>query len=67
MAEEFGQVYSGVLFRDHWITSLGATAADAIERGEKPQTVWVALCEEMQIPVERRHGRGHKDPDSAAS
>ena len=57
-AEEFGAAYAGVLIRDHWIARFAGTAADAIERGEPIRDVWLALCEELDVPLARRHGRG---------
>lgn len=61
-AEEFGAEYSGVLLRDHWIASLEGTAADALDRGESARHVWEALCVELEVPLERRHGRGLSEP-----
>lgn len=62
MVEEFGEAYSGVLIRDHWVGELGGTAREALDRGVPPREVWAALCEDLQIPPERRHGRGLVDP-----
>lgn len=62
MAEEFGQVYARILARDHWITVLNGTAEEALLQGVAPRQVWLALCAELGIPVERRHGRGIADP-----
>lgn len=62
MSEEFGETYSRVLVRDHWVTGLGGTAREALDRGVSARDVWVALCEELDVPVERRHGRGLRDP-----
>ena len=62
MAEEFGEVYAGVLLRDHWLTVLGATGEDALERGVPAREVWAALCEDMRVPPERRYGRGLAEP-----
>lgn len=61
-AEEFGEVYAGVLMRDHWLTALGGTARDALDRGVPARAVWLALCDEMQVPEVRRYGRGLRDP-----
>ncbi|WP_449278705.1 DUF3046 domain-containing protein [Leucobacter sp. GX24907] len=61
-AEEFGEAYSGVLIRDHWVAALGGTAADALERGVSVREVWAALCEDLQVPLARRHGRGLTEP-----
>lgn len=63
-SEEFGSVYAGVLMRDHWLTGLGSTANDALAEGVPPRAVWLALCEEFQIPEARRYGRGLIDPRS---
>lgn len=61
-AEEFGEQYSGVLLRDHWLGVLGGTPNDALERGVPARDVWAALCVDLQVPVERRHGRGLREP-----
>ncbi len=63
MREEFGDVYAGVLIRDHWLARYSQTAAEALEHGVPVRDVWNALCEELQVPVERRHGRGLRDPE----
>lgn len=60
--EEFGDVYGGVLLRDHWIRTLSATGEQALEGGVPPKRVWEALCEDLGVPVERRHGRGMREP-----
>lgn len=53
--EEFGQVRGDSLLVDHVILSLGAkTAADAIEDGIDPRVVWRALCDEFDVPPQRR-------------
>lgn len=62
MREEFGDVYAGVLVRDHWLATLGGTAQDALDRGVPAREVWFTLCEDLQVPVARRHGRGLIDP-----
>ncbi len=62
LAEEFGAAYGGVLMRDHWLGALGCTGEQALERGETPKRVWESLCDEMQVPLERRHGRGMREP-----
>ena len=62
MAEEFGEVYAGVLMRDHWLAEFEGTARDALERGVPARHVWEALCVEMQVPEQRRYGRGLRDP-----
>jgi len=61
-AEEFGAEYAGVLVRDHWLAAIGGTPLEALERGVAAREVWEALCVDLQVPVERRHGRGLRDP-----
>lgn len=61
-AEEFGADYAGVLIRDHWLSVLGGTARDALDRGVPAREVWAALCVDLDVPLDRRHGRGLIDP-----
>ncbi|NLA64557.1 MAG: DUF3046 domain-containing protein [Leucobacter sp.] len=61
MREEFGDVYAGVLIREHWLAAFGETAAEALDRGVPARAVWLALCDELQVPAERRYGRGLRD------
>lgn len=60
-AEEFGEAYAGVLIRDHWLAVLGGTAAEALERGVAAREVWTALCDDLDVPLSRRHGRGLRE------
>lgn len=62
MADEFGEDYASVLLRDHWLSALGGSARDALAEGIPPKRVWNALCDDLQVPAERRHGRGLIDP-----
>lgn len=62
MAEEFGDAYAGVLVRDHWLSVLGGTPAEALERGVPAREVWLALCDDLRVPAQRRHGRGLIEP-----
>lgn len=57
MNDEFGPAYAGSLARDHVIGALGdRTATQALADGEPPRRVWVALCDDMDVPEERRFG-----------
>ena len=38
------------------------TAADALAAGVPPREVWLALCEETDVPPERRYGVGRLEP-----
>lgn len=61
-AEEFGVDYGRVLVRDHWLAALGGTAQEALDRGVSARDVWQALCVDLDVPIERRHGRGLREP-----
>ena len=39
----------------------GRTAADALDAGVPPREIWLALCAELDVPLERRHGVGRID------
>jgi len=40
----------------------GRTAAEAIAAGVDPREVWLALCEELDVPADRRYGVGRLEP-----
>lgn len=40
----------------------GRTAADALKAGVPPREVWLALCAETDVPLERRYGAGRLEP-----
>lgn len=40
----------------------GRTAAEALEAGIAPRDIWLALCAETDVPLERRHGAGRLEP-----
>lgn len=53
--DEFGQIRGDSILVDHVILSLGGkTAVDAIEDGLDPKAVWRALCDEFDVPPQRR-------------
>lgn len=57
MNDEFGEGYAGSLARHHVLAALGdRTPLDALEAGESPRHVWLALCEDMDVPESRRLG-----------
>lgn len=66
MREEFGEVYAGVLARDHWLAALNGTADDALARGVPARDVWLVLCQDLQVPEARRYGRGLLDPQDGS-
>jgi hypothetical protein len=61
MNEEFGAAYAGTLARDHVIHALGDRTVDlALADGEPPRRVWLALCDDMDVPESRRLGKDVK-------
>jgi hypothetical protein len=60
--DEFGGRVSAVV-RDLVLTQIGGrTAAEAIDAGVPPREVWLALCDELDVPAERRYGVGRLQP-----
>ena len=58
MAGEFGAAYAESLARSHVMAALGGrTAVEALDAGVPPREGWLALCADMDVPEERRHGR----------
>jgi hypothetical protein len=54
---EFGPAQGRALVRDHVLGSLGhRTPEQALAAGEDPRSVWAALCDDVQVPEERRWG-----------
>ena len=52
--DEFGTVPATSLLVDHVLTELGGrTAAQAIEDGVEPRSVWRALCRDFDVPRSR--------------
>jgi hypothetical protein len=63
MDDEFGAAYAHSLARDHVLGALGnRTPLQALESGTTPREAWLALCADMDVPVERRLGRVHREP-----
>ena len=60
--DEFGGRAS-TLTSDLALDALGGrTAADALDAGVAPRDIWFALCEETDVPAERRYGAGRMEP-----
>lgn len=61
MNDEFGDAYAGSLARHHVLGVLGErTVLEALEAGESPRRVWLALCDAMDVPQDRRLGVDRK-------
>ncbi len=55
MDSQFGTMRAQTVARDHVFSALGGrTAVDAIEAGLPVRRVWLAICEEYEVPVRER-------------
>lgn len=59
--DEFGARATS-LTHDLVLTGLGVTAAEALDAGVAPRDIWLALCDEVDVPAERRYGVGRLEP-----
>ncbi len=51
----FGAMRAHSVARDHVFASLGGrTAVEAIEAGVSVRKVWLAICEEYEVPAKER-------------
>lgn len=50
------------LVEDLVLSTLSQTAAQALEAGVPPREIWLALCAETDVPLERRYGAGRLTP-----
>lgn len=56
MVDEFGDAKGRWISHSHQISTLGDTPDALIADGVDPRCVWEALCEDFDIPEERRLG-----------
>ena len=54
MQEAFGATYARSLAADYRLPELGATAEEALARGDEAKTVWRAVCAEFDVPAQLR-------------
>jgi hypothetical protein len=55
MADQFGSSYAPSVAQDHVLYGLGGvTVSDALERGDDPKWVWQVVCDEFEVPANRR-------------
>ncbi|TFV66133.1 DUF3046 domain-containing protein [Blastococcus sp. CT_GayMR20] len=55
MTRQFGPMRAEAVVRDHVFAALGGrTAQDAIDAGLPVRTVWLAICEEYDVPPRER-------------
>jgi hypothetical protein len=53
--EEFGAVRGEAIARDHVFSAFdGRTAVGALDAGIPVRTVWLAICEEFDVPAQAR-------------
>ena len=57
MDDEFGPAYAGSLARDHVLGALQHAPPCRPSPTAWPREVWEALCDDMDVPPERRLGR----------
>ena len=68
VGSEFGEAYGRVVTSDVIIAELGDRTADsALKAGIPARTVWLALCQAMDVPHERWHGVGLPEPAKPGS
>lgn len=55
MREHFGDLRAESISRDHHFAALGGrSAVGAIDAGVPVRTVWLAVCEEFDVPAKVR-------------
>ena len=55
LGEQFGPMRADSVARDHVFSSLGGrSAVEAIEAGLPVRRVWLAICEEYEVPPKER-------------
>lgn len=60
---EFGPARGRTLVRDHVLGALRyRTAEQALADGEDARSVWTALCDDLDVPPERRWGQDERTP-----
>jgi len=58
MNEQFGPVRADAVARDQTLQGIGdggATAMELLAAGVEPRDVWLAVCEQFDVPPARRH------------
>jgi len=60
--DEFG-ARSVALMSDLVLGAVGnRTASEALAAGVPPREIWLALCDEAEVPADRRYGVGRREP-----
>lgn len=53
---EFGDSFGSWIAGSHVLSDLGSTPAELIEQGYDLRAVWSSLCDDFDVPDERRLG-----------
>ncbi len=62
VADQFGKSADSVV-TDLVLSDIGGvTAVQALDAGVPPREVWLALCDETDVPPDRRYGAGRLEP-----
>ncbi|WP_193598674.1 DUF3046 domain-containing protein [Microbacterium sp. YJN-G] len=59
--DEFGGRANSIT-HDLVLSALGSTALEALEAGVPPRDIWLAVCDETDVPAGRRYGVGRLEP-----
>jgi hypothetical protein len=53
---EFGETFGSWISGSHVLTGYGATTDELVERGTDLREIWWALCDDFEVPENRRLG-----------
>ncbi|HJC84338.1 MAG: DUF3046 domain-containing protein [Corynebacterium sp.] len=53
---EFGDSFGTWIAGSHVLQSLGRTSAELIEQGHDLREIWLSLCDDFDVPSDRRLG-----------
>lgn len=56
VAGEFGNDSAEWVLHSHVLAQHGKTANELVQEGLDPREVWWGLCEDFEVPEERRYG-----------
>lgn len=56
VVDEFGESKGAWISHSHVLSELNGTPDELIERGVGPRRVWIGLCNDFDVPQERRLG-----------
>ncbi|CAB4571164.1 unannotated protein [freshwater metagenome] len=63
--DEFGEQLAEVILSDTRLDHLAdQTPRQLIQAGEDPKAIWLAICDQLNVPADRRQGK-NKSPRHA--